>query len=567
MAWQGWNPKLSALNTTLQNVQGGLSEIVVLMDDTLNAVKAAAEVAKVLLVELPDADVALLEAAIKIIRETMDGLVSNAGCYYLPIPTRVIDTIPDELVIYMPDPGGAETVSEVMLPNVSLGKSGGNYGLMLDVSSSLNDQDDLMRPQFDADAHIGALVVVAGVSTYLQIIPLISKLVKLFSGTDGSAAGEGLAETTLPKVTELQYEYAPSVIGQAALLRNRLEGGESEHPYAVKLSWDLHDKVTTVTDYGEPFWVTIDKIVVYRAEVALSLGMSDAELEQYRIKDFEYDGTTNFFFDDTIELDKHYYYAVGYDLIGEYGVTVDLGVVNIAVLKVDVPATLNLFPRTGTPPDWTLLPNPLALIPGIGDIVDTVNLFLDGLEKRLENKSSKVEKYIDALVADAERYGRIAEQVVSTVDRIVELMTLPDTYIGVNTFSGKGGNTFFLNALGNALNDTSDPERPPFDRGDEVLTGFILLAGSATAGKITNFVDLLGLLTNQAPTNVSLAYRDAMASIGYLTDTVERQIDLLSNLSLDTTGPGITPKVPQNAIGVDLEPATEQNDGTECKET
>jgi hypothetical protein len=571
MTWQRVNIKDSAAIQSLSGVQAFMSNTVSIMEGILSTTKDIIEFVSALVFDVEDLNAAVLQAAIDTARDVLKDLVGDAGCYYLPIPIRQITEISDAInrptLIAPPDPGGAETVFDAMLPPRSTNMTGGNYGYLSDVMASLNDADDLMRPQFDQDAHIGALVVLAGVTSYLDIIPLIDKLQKLLSGDNGSAAGEGLVDTRIPKVTGLQYEIVPSVIGQAAKLHNRVEGGDKELPYAVKLSWDLHDKVSVTLDFGEPYRLVIDKVVIYRSDTPLSPNASLTERDTHILKEFEYDGTTNFFYDDTIELNHVYYYAVGYNVIGEQGssTTSDLGVTYITALNVNIPNELDIFPRTGVPPDWTLLPNPLALIPGITDIVNTALVFLDDLEQRIAGKKNKYEKYIEDVTAQINAYVAKAEEITSTIRQIVELLTLPDVYLGATVLAGKGGNTFFMDALRRALMDTSDPNRPSFDRGDEIVTGFVLLAGSATAGKLSKFKTMLELLLSQTP-SAAAAYAKAMGSINYVEMAVDREIEFLQNLDLNKTGVVATTAESLPAIGPDLEPAAEQNDGTECQE-
>jgi len=139
-------------------------------------------------------------------------------------------------------------------------------------------------------------------------------------------------------------------------------------------------------------------------------------------------------------------------------------------------------------------------------------------------------------------------------------------YIGAYAFVGKGGNNFFVNELGKALNDTNDPNRPPFDQGSEVVTGFVLMAGSATAGKLAAFKTLLDFLFfssgSQMESAAAAAYAAAAASIDTGIEAVQREIDLLANLELSPEP--ITPVITPKGIGPDLEPADEQNDGKEC---
>jgi hypothetical protein len=178
-----------------------------------------------------------------------------------------------------------------------------------------------------------------------------------------------------------------------------------------------------------------------------------------------------------------------------------------------------------------LFPNPLALIPDIEEVVTSINVFLDSLEKRADTASSKFRAYIDAINTEIERYARIVQRTISLINRIVKLLTFPDVYVGAYTFAGKGGNNFFVSQLGSSLQDTSDPNRPPFDRGDEVITGFVLYAGSATAGKLEAFSSTINLLLTTEAESVAAIYAQAAADLGIALEQVERDICFLDDLT------------------------------------
>jgi len=198
----------------------------------------------------------------------------------------------------------------------------------------------------------------------------------------------------------------------------------------------------------------------------------------------------------------------------------------------------------------------------MSDLVNRIYQFLDVLERRCDGKASKLQKYIEALKAEVDRYIALAREVTALIRQIVDLMTFPDVYIGAYTFAGKGGNSYLVNAIGRALKDTSDPNRPPFDQGDELVAGFVLMAGAATAGKLTAFSTLLELLFQAEGSRATNYIGAAIDSINAATEAVEQQIELLDNLERNLNP--VTAEAVPGAIGPDLSPAKEQNDGKEC---
>lgn len=575
MAWTSWNLKDSPAIQTLDTVGSAVAPIIDTMSSLLEIVKSVIELVSKLIVDVPDLETEAVKAAIETVRAILEDLVGDAGCYFLPIPVHLKNLVAEGNLVFDPNPAVAEdSDGKLMLPPVG-GGGGGNYGLLSDLIASLNDQDDILRPQFDEDAHIAGMLVVAGADSFLDVLPLIEKLRRLFAGKKKSGAGESIGSTDgaqIPKAKNLSAEIVPSVVGQLQKISNRISGGEATHPYAVKLSWDLPDRIRVITKSPYRYTFTVAKVVVFRSETPISVYANPEGLaEQSKLKDFEFDGITNTFYDDTIELGKTYYYAVGYEIDATAEQLVDNEYVlrsnptysagANAVTSIDVPLEINMLPRKGVPPDWLLFPNPLALIPDLVEVVNYVNVFLDTLEERLDTASGKYDKFLKALEKEIDRYVTLAESVISTIQNIVDLLSFPDIYIGVYPFAGKGGNGKLVELVGSALSDTSDPNRPPFDQGDEVVTGFVLYAGSATAGKLQAFVTLIEMLIGETASNAQSAYAEAAAGIGAAADEIEKQICLLENLEKGVC-PGDEGTLPN--LGPDLEPSAEEDESVAC---
>lgn len=562
--------------SALKGINEGLTPLVKALTTIMEMVASVIDVTSARIVSLSDAETAALKSAIAAIRALLKDLTGNAGCYFLAVPLRNINITPRLPIWYAQDPSDPHAASDVLIPpNAST--NGGNYGFLQDVINSINDTKDIMRPQFDKDAHIAGIMVVSGASSYLKIVPLVEKLVKLFSGNNGEGAGEGLADYSAPTPRELKTTIVPAAVGAREKAINRYAGDGNVHPYGVRLSWARDDRVTTITSFAVPVRMTIRNVLVYRSEYPILQGTTTTQLDEDedvgQIGKFEYDGFNNEFFDDSIKLNTTYYYAVAYEFETQEGSEPIQEYVQLspAITHVYIPENVTTLPRSGVPPDWLLLPSPLSLIPGMHSLITQVDQFLTVLEKRLDDKSTKLKKYVEALRREIRRYTRRAREVTTTIQQIIDLMTLPHLYIGAYTFAGKGGNRFLINTIGTALSDTRDANRPPFDRGDELVTGFILMAGSATAGKLTTFKKLLELLF-QTPVNTQAnATVTAIASINALIDTVEQQIALLDNLDKDPAGANVATAVTtvsaatHSAIGPNLELATEQNDGKECQ--
>jgi hypothetical protein len=140
-----------------------------------------------------------------------------------------------------------------------------------------------------------------------------------------------------------------------------------------------------------------------------------------------------------------------------------------------------------------------------------------------------------------------------------------DVFAGVHTFAGKGGNTFMLNSIGQALFDTSDAERPPFDTGTEAVYGIIMVAGSETPGKIESLKTFFENLFNTtfsatgefavAGKTVESAIQAAIASIDRVTAETEEEIQLYDNMMPKKPEDVVTPATPEPAFDAQMQPS------------
>lgn len=567
MSTVGWK-KVDILNSkavqSLQKVNEGATSIVRTLSTLLNIVKTILDTIKNYLVSIPDLETAALKAAIKLIRDVIKDLTNTSGCYYLAVPIQIVNIVPKEAILFEPQPESWEAV----LPPVT-GGSGGNYGFMKAVVDSLNDPDDLLRPQLDGDAHVAGVIVLAGASTFLELVPVIEKLVKLFSGNKNSGAGEGLMDFSFPRPKGLRATLIPIAVTAIGRLKNRLYDNSGEHICGVRLQWNRDDRQTVIQDFGQPITVTIKKVSVFRSEYPIPPSATYTQLKEDRdvnlLAEFDYDGWNNEFFDDSVAFDKTYHYAIGYqtESVAGESTPIEYTPLFLATTSIYVSSKFNVMPRKGVPPDWIVLPNAISLIPGFKDLMDKITLFLDGLEKRLDDASSTYKKYIEALSKEIDRYVRFAQELALLIQELVNLLTFPrDVYIGAYTFAGKGGNSFFISELGKALTDTNDPNRPPFDLGSEAVTGFILMAGATTAGKLAAFKNFLDFLLFSSGSQLGSTTASTYATITSALETgiraVQREIDLLDNL--EPSPKPITTEKALKGMGSDLEPSAEQKE-------
>ena len=534
-----------------------------------------------LLLDFTDPNKLAVKAAITAIRTVINDLVGEAGFYFISIPIIPIDRPLADKILYERNPGAGlvETLEPlaVAVADERIG-GGGNYGFLSVLAESMNDADDPFRPTFDEDAHVAGVVIMFGAESYVKVAALVNRLANLLGGPEKTGPSEGIKSSSdFPKPKNLITTLGPSsaTSAKAEQLKNWVSPDGVYSPYAVKLEWDLENEIHVLPwpnekATGLETW-KITHVMVYRSDKPISTTITIDALEELKIAEYEFSGWTSDFYDDGVELGKTWYYAVGYKMVEvlqeagggfEEVVSDEPQPFNITTTQIALPEDPNMFARKGVPPDWFVISSPLSAIPAIQRTVDRILKILDTIEKTVDDKSDKMQKFIQAVESEINRYIDWTQDIVNTVEQLIDSLNWTGVYAGITGFSGKGGNDFFLNHLGTALNDPNDPNRPPFDKGTEAVCGFVMYAGSSTAGALEKFVAQVEMLwginieqIGQYQETVSNAYNDALATIDVAIDEVQRQICLADNLSDLIECP--EDEVLQQAFDAQMEPASE----------
>ena len=523
----------------------------------LEAVKVFVEGLLTFMVAVVDPTSAALQAAIDTARGILEDLTKGAGCYFIALPVRDVDLEVTGPYSYQPFFENAPAAG-VVVSRPAEG-SGGNYGFIEELTHSLDDPGDVLRPQFDEDAHVAGVIFLYGASSYTEVTKLVRHLVWLFTGGNPSRLGGNIDDMRMAIPRNLTAGFAPKFTGRKAEIQNRLIYDDTPiHPYATKLTWKSAPEDFIL--FGGRVKYRIREVVVMRAETPI-LKMSESDRSNYIIKQFDFNDLVNSFYDDTIELGRKYYYAVGY-LLDEFNAAGEVTAehptpFDIAQIMVTIPERIDTISSRGIPPDWMMIPSPLADIPPILDFVDQVNEFLDTMEEGNKSARKRVEKYVEFLETEINRSTAWVEEVLYTVQAIVEALDWPDVYVGMLPFAGKGGNAYMLSTLATSMEDAGDPNRPPFDRGDEYVGGFVVYTGSETVGEAEKFWDLVKPLFGvQIPAAAQSHMKQAHDAIDYAAGEVSRQIQILDDLSASFGEVPETPPV-ETAIGPDLQPSFE----------
>ena len=528
----------SALVSQLETVKQTLSGTIDTLTTLLQTAKTLIETVLKFVIALDDIQAAAIRALCEAALLIIDDIEKNARQMYalgvLPIdPSEVIG-----------DWGGVQGLigNNMILSDgsrVLLGGHGGNAGFVRTVAASLEDAYDENRPQFGEDSIVGGAVLITGANTYHQAIALIRKLQDLFSSPLYPKLT--IDDQRTPKPRNLQaHTVAPSGLNE----------------YEVKLSWEPESIVSVLDIYGNPRYA-IREVVIYRSEWDKTFPRGS--LSNYEVARIKYTGFQTSWRDTDFPSEQPRpawrYYAVGFSLNEISDENNETEIADPLIVKrVSIclgPGGMQPQRNMGIPPDWQAI-GLFDLIPPIGAALSTMRQFIEDQKDAAEAASAQMQKLVDELEREIERYTDFVEDVASTIKELVDLLTFPEGYFGFTTLGPfTGGNDAFVQELKEALTNTSDPNRPPFDTGTEIVAGLVLLIGVNKSAGIPAISALLGLmeaLFGGVRDEASKLSRDLRAAVQAAEEQICLNDALIQTVCQEIEAPG-------TILGADLEPA------------
>jgi hypothetical protein len=217
-----------------------------------------------------------------------------------------------------------------------------------------------------------------------------------------------------------------------------------------------------------------------------------------------------------------YYYFAAYNLkIGPLANLADAenypeyGYYRLSNVCAVTPQKRSVRSGQGTPPDWVRTPSIIDMIPMAGDLLNLLIATLRQFEAGLSANTEAIKQYVAFLQSEIARLKALIDQITSIVKLITSILSqTPSVGIYGRTFIGKGGVDFMLADLALSLSpQNTDPGRPPFDRGDEFVTGLVVLVGGPSEAGVMSVVAMIEALFGLSGTGGSTPLADALASI------------------------------------------------------
>lgn len=508
LALPSWDP-LQSIAQVIEKLKEGLALMVKALEAFLNFLGAFA-----------DPIAALVKKIIDAITELLEGLLHDVGIYlfYVPFAKKLMtnfagvgDFTPEEMEWLFgggigPKPNDTPSQTEErkrlsqFLTNVNR-YSGGNYGFFKTIWDSLYDEGDLNRPMFYGNNdYVAGYVMLIG--SDFDPIGFLDDLWRLF-GIFGSLFGgiPGLPED-IPVPTNLIA--TPLSTGQAGSY------GTSTGSFDVLLEWDGPGSlINQISDLGNIILYPTETAIIRvknnpNAMIASNIvelagtreltvgrlgGTDDMNVEVVAILDKPLVKTTyvdrNVPLDDT-PIGDSYYYATAWrlDAFESRFVSDDTA----PQRKLDYWQISNVARATPQPahppsirPDWLRTPSLASLFPPLEEFIGRIIGFLKTLEGLIGSVLDQYKAYIEFLKSEVKRYEKLITDILDTIKKLAELLKVPSITGGVyyRPFYGKGGNNFFIQDMLMSLvvDSAADPNAPPFLRGDEWVTGFVLMTG------------------------------------------------------------------------------------------
>lgn len=424
--------------------------------------------------------------------------------------------------------------------------AGGNAHALKTLAEALYDSGDDARPRLTPSSAFAYVAILAGASDLPGVMAQAVSLDRLLNagGANHVGASRGLATVVAQNV-----RVTPS--------------GRGRRPV---VSWDLMPPSSLLESYDNSTLVTSRYAIIRSKELParsarkvgelfpstqLTPGMTGlygAEVLAVR----NYDGvSTRYIDEEEVPAGETRYYHLAVDTILEPAPLPDVGHV-LAQSTPSAPIAIGFDAlsgcavyvgperrvssgSSGTAPDWIRTPSVAQVSPAIEAVVDRVQEQLRSFAAISSNVTSSGSAYLRFLQDQVQHYAAQSAQLSTTIQQLQSSLGTLSGGAYVTLRTGTGGSAQVLSDFNAALNDFADPNRPPFDAGDEFVVGaFFLVAGPNPAAIAAAFA-LLGALFTPASSDPVL---EGIAAVATSVAVVEAE--LLAQLQAPVNTPSLT---------------------------
>jgi hypothetical protein len=524
-------PPAQAAVSLVNTVSDALGTALAVTRVALNVARATAQAAATNPVE------AALHATLRELQSVINGLLANTAAHAILIPIQKqpfgrgvrpeLSIIPstdqpftfENLVDEGAFPGRQILPGTISFIDRSATAVGGNQGFWRTFALSLQDEGDFNRPLFPSNFAVTGVCVLVGANSLQELEGRIGLLKSIFAV---NARTDPMARTQ-PFVLGLKAHVIPDIGSVPARL-------------AVRLQWHSVPPVVTAAMFSGERRI-IKEVFVVRSTDKKLRELSDwsqifsrepqdsrSDLQEQGphkvIARIVNDGFVNSYVDIDPSLHKRtpYYYSLclRYTINGKVQPMGTMSAVQRIVL-LDPQATVR-----SEAPDWWASPTLVKIIPSLHTVLQKLEIFLSNIESRTVSNSgavSMITQTISQIDLIANRAEQANAEIRAATDRLKELLSQGTGGLFSTSFSvNRGGTAAWAGELARRLSDAEDPSRPPFDRGDEFVSGLVIVAGAPTPPALEPLRALLNMLFGSTTENPLL---EAIASVDTETRAAE----------------------------------------------
>lgn len=487
-------------------VTQAVSDVTNLINQLLALYKEALDAAKVYQAALGGGSIDILGTLVQAITDVLQSVIQAGKIHALFIPIPKITpgaptpTVPPTLEDVVYNMGYSMQEANIAFSKTSptayaslIDKTGGNRAFFNSFVTTLNDVYDVNRPQYnDPGDAVTMTVMLLGAASFTQLVETAAAFNRAFK-----PAGNGdLTSRTVP---------VPQNV------RTRVIGLPTAKTIGVRLDWD-----PAQDSYDSPYFPSVDMQVLkyaiirstdptamsttnvldYFSTQDLTAGLvSDDAAKSSKVVAIGSGSNSSYVDDDnTLTADKIYYYSVAWQVqVSERGKTTVMKWDRISnVVKTRVRAVSPS--QQGIPPDWVAYGSMLDLVPDVAVMVKTLIEQVRVLGARNSGgASSSVLNGINLLEKNVAEFATRIDQINARAKRLAAIFTSSIPGLYTTQITGVGGNALLIGELANRLEDTSDPNRPPYDDNEYVM-GVCLVAGGPRIPDIQPIIDFLAAL-------------------------------------------------------------------------
>jgi hypothetical protein len=552
MPWKSLNLTLPpAVQTITQTIGTGLD----IVKNALSLVQTQARATQALIQTEEGNRVRLVNAAIQTAITTIttfiNELLDSAGIYVLvvPLPKKGLVTLTDNLnnkdepgsnYVQIPQQNILNSLPIDIATRIRKNPSftqifnsnnlflGGNAYFVKTVAESLYDPGDRNRPKFDAASYWTYALLIAGATDVTSLLSAATFFDRLFSITRNA-------------------NHVSASRGVSDFVPRGLRVGPSGRSYYPVLEWEHIPQSITLLSYDGARVVPTEYAIIrstdFRAKTTTRVHdlFNDVNLREGQtgrfgarvLKVAPYDGVINRYIDTSEQIaGQSYFYHVAFKSRTEAPVTAE----NIAsipqrnqpnssprpptIITVNNPynmlsscaewrrptsRTKLTDSRMSIAPDWERSPSIATLFPGLEHLLDLALENLASFKQASSNLNERNNAYLDLLGREVDRLSAKIAEINGYLSQLQAIFATPDAGIFTTIRQGKGNASAFLSDMILAIDDTSDPNRPSFDTGDEYVTGVVLLCVGPDPAPIAAAFSMLEGLFGPPSSNDTLA--------------------------------------------------------------